>query len=471
MTARIYAFKKGKAETYRTNEGVIFTINGHTHGIIPKTIFSRKDVKMGRLKDSLLIIVDCSNISYRAHEKLFMNSRDRLGGGEIRKELEEELEQIIHSHHGLRELRENRKNQEIAERLDNAKPLENVLNDILKSSPSLSALFLSGNRLANPFKQRAYGKDGEQGNGNEEGKIDFQGVIHPSYFKFKKIKYGQLLVRDCEIGRRCRITFETDVQNDYFKRAANAGRFIVEVLEGNWQEDDFNWSLTLHNGIANASITVPEKAISGDEITMQFTIEDDVISDPFVNVAKLRLRPLIEKSTTYHSTDVNDTKSDNKGGNEKLQSTGIRLPKIHKVTEEKWNSEYDCWTACKIVQDEDELDENQEVYEFYINIDNRYLKTDMKMSNETPRLIEDKFVFGNALIGLALIRHYREQEKKLGQDQNNEVEQIWGKEFTVEEYVEQTTKALSPFILPMINNLGALTEEPVSDGGQIGDDE
>jgi hypothetical protein len=275
MAARIYAFKKGKAETYRTNEGVMFTINGHTHGIIPKTIFSRKDVKMGRLKDSLLIIVDCSNISYRIHEILFMNSRDRLGGGEIRKELEEELEQIIHNHHGLRELRENRKNQEIADRLDNSKPLENVLNDILKSSPSLSALFLGGNRLAKPFKQRPHGENEEQGNGN--GKKEFRGILHPSFFKFKKIKYGQLFVRDCELGRRCRINFETDVQNDYFKRAANAGRFIVEVLEGSWKEDDFNWSLTLHNGVATASIKVPDKVVIGDEITLQFTDRKSVV--------------------------------------------------------------------------------------------------------------------------------------------------------------------------------------------------
>jgi len=125
------------------------------------------------------------------------------------------------------------------------------------------------------------------------------------------------------------------------------------------------------------------------------------------------------------------------------------------------------------VQDEDEQDESQDVYEFYVNVDNLYLKTDMKISKEDPRLIEDKFVYGNALVGLALIRHYREQEKKHSSEQDNgdELEHIWGREFTVEEYVEQTTKALAPFILPMIDNLGTLTEEPISSGGQTGDDE
>ncbi len=35
MTAKVYAFKKGKAETYRKNEGIIFTVNGQTHGHLP----------------------------------------------------------------------------------------------------------------------------------------------------------------------------------------------------------------------------------------------------------------------------------------------------------------------------------------------------------------------------------------------------------------------------------------------------
>jgi len=52
MVARIYAFQKGKAETYRTNEGIVFTINGQTHGSIPKSIFARNKIKMHRLADS-----------------------------------------------------------------------------------------------------------------------------------------------------------------------------------------------------------------------------------------------------------------------------------------------------------------------------------------------------------------------------------------------------------------------------------
>jgi hypothetical protein len=41
MAATIFAFKKGKAETYRRTEGVIFTVNGQTHGHLTADFFRR----------------------------------------------------------------------------------------------------------------------------------------------------------------------------------------------------------------------------------------------------------------------------------------------------------------------------------------------------------------------------------------------------------------------------------------------
>jgi hypothetical protein len=49
MVARIYAFKGDNADSYRADQGVVFTINGQTHGWFPKSFFERKRVKMGRL--------------------------------------------------------------------------------------------------------------------------------------------------------------------------------------------------------------------------------------------------------------------------------------------------------------------------------------------------------------------------------------------------------------------------------------
>ena len=113
MTANIYVFKKGKDKTYRKNEGIIFSLNGQTHGSLPKSIFRRKKVGMSYLADSILVIVNCSEISFRSRELLFMPSRERLRNCEIKLKIERELEDIIGNHQGLKKLREKRRREEL----------------------------------------------------------------------------------------------------------------------------------------------------------------------------------------------------------------------------------------------------------------------------------------------------------------------------------------------------------------------
>src|SRR4030042_6206823 len=62
MDSRIYAFRQDKADTYRKNEGLIFIVNGQTHGYLPLSFFGRKTGGRGRLGDSILVVVDCSNL-------------------------------------------------------------------------------------------------------------------------------------------------------------------------------------------------------------------------------------------------------------------------------------------------------------------------------------------------------------------------------------------------------------------------
>ena len=154
MKATIYAFKKGKAKTYRNDEGIVFTLNGQTHGHLTPDFFHRKSVGLSYLSDSLLVVVDCSLFTGRAREDLFMNSRDRLSRGELRSSIESELEDMLKNHQGLRDLKERRRREETQARLADSKPLEDVLETILKHSPSLANLFLLGKRAVNPFKTR-----------------------------------------------------------------------------------------------------------------------------------------------------------------------------------------------------------------------------------------------------------------------------------------------------------------------------
>ena len=151
MTAEVYAFKRGKADTYRQNEGIIFAVNGQTHGSLPKRFFGRRSVGMNRLDDSILVIVDCSRIDGRSREDLFMNSRDRMERGDFLTAIERELESILKGNQLLRDLRERRRAEDVASNLQDSKPFREVLESILRKSPSLATLFGGTGPLSDPI--------------------------------------------------------------------------------------------------------------------------------------------------------------------------------------------------------------------------------------------------------------------------------------------------------------------------------
>lgn len=485
MIATIYAFKGDKADSYRTNEGIIFAINGQTHGAIPKTFFSRKSVRMGRLAKSLLVMVDCSKLSVDAREDLFMNSRDRLSGHELRKSIEEALEDLISKHHGLRELRDRRRHEEIADRLEDSKPLEEVLQSILKSSPSLQSLFLLGQRLSRPHKAGPNGNRDGGGSGSDVGCGPFVGRSHPTYFRFHKKRDGDILLRQAEKGRRCRVKFDTDVVNDYFARDENRGHYSVEVVDGAADGAELDSTLTLYNGIANWSISIPEDDVDvGDKLTVQCTIRDEVIGDPIVNVVVLTMartssggggggsrRGRSGNKTNGTGGSGQQGKGGTQGNDGPPAPAGIKLPEIIEVKEdsEPWREHgFTGCTACKIIEDAetDENDEDQSVYTFYVNVDNLYLRTEMKRSSGDVAITKAKFVFANVLLGLGLIHEHRNRPKTNGNGDTADSEAN-----TVESIVEQMTRAVAPFLVPMIDYLGALTSDEVAELAQAGDEE
>jgi hypothetical protein len=481
MVARIYAFKEGKAESYRTNEGVIFTINGQTHGSLPKTLFARQSVRMSRLASSLLVVVDCSKLSVDSREDLFMNSRDRLSNGELRKALEEELEDLISRHPGLRELREKRRNEEVAERLKESKPLEDVLSSILKSSPSLSRLFQLGQRLSRPHRGDTSNQNGNEDDSSTSKPGSFRGRHHPTFFRFHKVKAGQPLERTAQLGRRCRMKFETDVENEYFSRPVLPGHYHIEILEGPLTGPEIDHNLVLHDGVANWSLSLPAERLSlGDEVVVQCTVTDETLQEPFVNIATLRLEAVTKPGT---GAGIRDRKSDSEGkqsgsgsvkpnaNGDKAVNLGIQMPTIIRVRsdDENWRRhKFDEFTACKVLEDAGgDADDEDSVFTFYVNADNRFLRTDMKLGEEDVALTEAKFVYGNVLIGLALI-HESRRGNGHGGHRSIDGEET---EVSIEDVVENTTRALSPFLVPMIDNHGALSPDQAGELAAIGDDE
>ncbi len=463
MTARIYAFKKGKADTYRKREGIIFTINGQTHGHLHLNFFSRRSVGMGRLDDSILVSIDCSNLSGRAREDLFMNSRDRLRSGDLRDEIEHELEIMIRDHQGLKDLRERRKREEIEEKIGDSKPLEEALESILKSSPSLASLFLDGARLPNPFKSKQVSsKD-----------LKYEGQPHPSYFKFSKFSYGHKLERNAAINMRCRIVYETDVVNDYFDRLKNRGNFGLTITNGSEPKQVDSYSLNLQNGIATLNIRLPDECSIGDVIEYKSVVTDETLLEPFVN------KFVLEVCTAQNIVPSESTRRkppSEKDGDQRETQTKVAMPEIHEVHEYDWDKrkqKFDKFSALEIVQETADIDESGEfkapVYSFWINMDNIFLKTEIKSSKADPEILKARYIYGLVLIGLALIQEdmRREKIRKTAEEKESEEDN----EITLEQQVYQTSSAIAPVLLPLIESLGGLSEEHISKGSLMGDDE
>jgi len=460
MTATIYAFKKGKAGTYRRNEGVIFTINGQTHGHFTADFFRRPKLGLDYLRDSILVVVDCSKLSGRAREDLFMNSRDRLSGAELRVEIERALESILRQHPGLRELSNRRRDEEIKDKLEDSKPLEDMLEFLLTQSPTLSALFLQGKRISDPFKPRKVQAQEEP----------FEGKRYPTYFKFKGKEYGTELRRDCHINMRCRIAFETDVVNDYFSRNIDPGEFSLIIASDDHRLPVRNYSLNLQNGIATLNLQLPANCRVGDELRFMATVTDRTRIDPFGNSFVLNVTeaagPQNGKKKRRHRPPGE------KEGDEREIPSGIELPKIIRVCEKPtngakgWqdmNPPFDRYSALR-VKHAGRSDENgkngngKDIYDFYLNVDNIYLRTELKASRREAEVTEARFVYGMVLLGLGLL-HQEAQDRKPRSDHEEDRSDVLTEQVNIGDKVEEFTKAVAPVLLPMIDYLGALDLE------------
>jgi len=449
LRAALYAFKKRRAETYRRNEGIIFTINGQTHGHLTVDFFRRKSVRLGYLVDSILVVINCNALSGRAREDLFMNSRDRLSRCKLREQIEGELERLLRQHEGLRALSERRRREDIQAQIADSKPLEEVLQGLIKRSPTLASFFLPGKRLANPFKPRDAGL----------GEKTFTGRRFPSYFKIHGLSYGETLRRSAEVNSRCRLQFDTDATNDYFSRLRDPGTLMVELItDGLFNHTIVDRSVSLHDGMATVSLQLPSWCKVGDDVTVRVLVTDPTRAEPFLNTIALKI---VRASIGKGSTGSGSRRRRGSGNRPGVPlPTGIQLPKIIPVREEGWpnvpGGPFDKFSAVRVVASGDSAEENggQPIYDYYVNLDNICLNQELKSNRHIdPQLLRAQFTYGIVLCAMALIQ---DDAQRLGGPREPDHEAV-----AIEDVVEQTTRALSPILLPMINALGHLGEESI----------
>ena len=405
-------------DNYSKTEAIVFSVNGQSHGHLDKQFFSRQKVGLGYLSNSILVHVDCSMLSNETREKVFMNSRDRLRDDPIKKKIESEIESLLNKHAGLKELSVERRKKAINERLSNEKPLEELLTKMLKLSPALSSLLGLGSRLSSPFKSK------------ETKKTAFKGKTFPSFFSCAK-EFTQTQPRNCEIGRRANMKFNTDAENDYLTRPSSLGEIkFTSALYG-----ELDVAISLWEGAANVHLILPDSAKIGDVVEVEYEVKDDSITIPITGRFWIKVIGKTERPTSS-SKSLGKRTSGAKDGKDGSGQSKLGLPDVVALTEKDWG-EYSIGKEDALV-----IKHNSSTFDFFYNQDNLSLQQEKKIDPKEAGIIEMQFKTAMVLVGMSII-------KSVGADEEGG---------SVEDIVQNTSKQIAPVILPMIRGLGGLTD-------------
>lgn len=404
-------------------------MNGQTHHIIPDSFFSH--VNLSYIKNSVLVIADCSEIDVDHQEELFMPSRDRLRNSDFTKEIIARLEKDLREHPGLKKAAHDRRNAALKDRLADNKPLKDVLQNIFKKSTVLTKLFIAGQEISSPFNTTYTAGQGES----------YEGKLHPTFFKLKgKFKDGKL-VKAVPCNASFRVQFDTDVQNDYFNRPSEAGSLVLK-MDGVIRTDLIQ-HLSLYNGQANLTVALPAGAADGDMHVFETEIQDDCIVNSFGSIFHVNVIGAEEPRSGGVGVPHRPT-DPNKNGNQQTPSS-FAIPKIVPVKREDWDQHgMDRFSALIYVPTDEGGD-------YYLNMENDYLLTELKGIRDQSRieLTKARYTYSMALIGMSIISYYK-----------NNASETEGTD--VPAVVKRISAMISPVLIPMLESMADLEIDDIS---------
>ena len=424
IKGKCYVFKKpikdGKPivikKNYAGREGIVFSVNGQSHGTYSDSFFNNDGVKLGALADSLLVVLDCTDVSAEQKEELLMNSRDRIiRSSNIAKEIRKELQDFLKDDRELKELNEKRREQKRNEKLADGKPIKDVLDKVLKQSPVLSRLLLEGQRLpsSNP-------------NQNSQGTIDVKLRKFPTHFDLKK-QYSREIPKNYSKDTLT-VSYKTDAENDYFDRDSEPG--TIKLYVNNEPYYDFR-TPRLYKGEAKLKINADPEWKLGQVIEVRSEITDVTQINPFVETFFIKnIEP---------SENSSDPSPKPKGGLEQPEPIPVRE---HQWPEHGFNKS----SALKI-------ESNEAGYDYYVNLDNMYLDAERRAQPKNKDILETQYLSAMVLVGLSLL-HKDNKKQKSEEDEHQDTQ-----DRDTSQEIAEITEKLSMVLLPMINGLGDLSDD------------
>lgn len=409
--------------------GISFVVNGQVHGALPPDFVTRKlklDYLVGK-HGPLLVLVDCTFMDGRVREDFFMASRDRVRRNEVYTLIEQKLTENLRDHPGLQELNQRRRQQELEQHLNEQAPLD-VFQNLLKSDPTLANLFGAGERLVTST-------------GPGSTAPTFVGRKFPSFFRLRSPKEGQ--VKSCPLNRTCRVEFETDAVNDYFKRADTPGELITDPP--NLLEHSHLW-----NGHFETRFRMPWDAQVGTLVPVTLTVNDVSRSaHPFVCTFTLKAEP--EVFDDPPSGPAGRLKKPYPNGHQ--TRAALEPPKPREVHKSEWGTfdpPFTKFEALRLKHD------GNGGYDYFVNIDNTFLLSELAHAKDTDKpLMKHRFMWGLVLAAVGMLRHSKrsiKDETTLNSGENSD-EEDEERDNDDTELVNRACNGLAQVVIPIIRSL------------------
>jgi hypothetical protein len=269
----------------RLQTGLRAIINGQSHAKRDTQFFKTQAVDKEHIAGSMLVLLDCTKLSQASRNALFMSNRETFREDPLLTDLFRKVQRELRSHEGLIELNKKRYEEKVKDAVDDNDGIK-ALEELLATDPDLANLF--GTMVAGKAGAKIV-TDGPGGPIVEPPK-PFKGTQFPTFFKRKD---GTTLVEtEIEKGELGRVSFLTDVRNDYFTRKRNVGQATFS--------GDIVPTAHLFNGRYTLTFALDKMLAVGANLKCQVVINDNKGSGPFkLDVQITIVKPIVKDPPKY----------------------------------------------------------------------------------------------------------------------------------------------------------------------------
>lgn len=381
----------------RSNNRIFHSVNGQVQYKQTRGFLS-SSCKLPALKDRVILFVDASNLTFKAHNDVWKGDRENIRQTITGEKYLSVITDTLKNSESLKEL-QNRVAQEELKRVTDSGREE--LFQKLVNKDKTFANFL------NNIEPKIKTPSSSNGTPKKE-KEEYSGRFSPTFIEFVKPKLEYIEV---PINKGRPIVARTDVENDYFVRSENKGNYYLDSKSKNF----FNATRHMLNGKFTLFLNPLETQLSiGKKITIQLFLYDNAMPEPVHDSITVKIT---EPSKTNKPSNPRQPPS-----NPSEQTLTHSLPKYILLTKdgrdhfdrktEMWPDEFDYFDGGLV---ENFGDKEKTVYK--INLDNNYYQGYLKQQSSlvSKKVITEKYILGMLITMLGFEKSLNKELQKQNQ--------------------------------------------------------